>query len=112
MADGLLDEILDHAFSIDEGDGLVIPEPFVKQVLRTAGVTTPAGAIASDAGALGAAASSLRAPLVLKAFGPGIVHKSDVGAVRLGLQHEDLASAASEMATELARHGLRSPSFY
>ena len=112
MADGLLDEILVHAFSIDEGDRLVIPEPFVKQVLRTAGVTTPAGAIASDAGALGAAAASLRAPLVLKAFGPGIVHKSDVGAVRLGLQHEDLASAAAEMATELARHGLRSPSFY
>ena len=112
MAEGLLDDLLLHAFAIDEGERLVVPEPFVKRMLRRAGVPIPAGAIALDAGALAKIAADLRAPLVLKAFGPGIVHKSDVGAVRLGLDHDALPSAAAGMAADLARHGLPSPSFY
>jgi acyl-CoA synthetase (NDP forming) len=48
--------------------------------------------------------SSLRAPLVLKAFGPGVVHKSDVGAVRLGVR--DVDAAVVEMTGVLAGHGL------
>ena len=112
MAEGLPDDILFHAFPIDEGERLVVPEPFVKQMLRGAGVPIPSGAIALDAGALAKVAADLRAPLVLKAFGPGIVHKSDVGAVRLCLDHDALPSAAAAMAADLARHGLPSPSFY
>ncbi|MEO8695022.1 MAG: acetate--CoA ligase family protein [Acidimicrobiales bacterium] len=112
MAEGLLDDLLAHAFAIDEGERLVIPEPFVKQMLRAAGVTVPAGAIAADAAALVAVAARLRAPLVLKAFGAGIVHKSDVGAVRLGLDHAALPSAAAAMTADLAHHGLSHPSFY
>src|SRR5204862_3382865 len=41
-------------------------------------------------------------PLVLKAFGPGIVHKSDVGAVRVGLGPDDLEGAAAAMPAEAA----------
>ena len=112
MSDALLDELLTHAFAIDEGERLVIPEPFVKQVLSAAGLSTPTGAIAIDASALLAVAARLRSPLVLKAFGPGIVHKSDVGAVRLGLDHDALPAAAEAMTADLARHGLSSFSFY
>ena len=112
MAQGLLDDYLPHAFSIDGGERLVLPEPYVKQLLRAAGVPIPAGVIATDARTLAAAAAHLRAPLVLKAFGSGIVHKSDVGAVRLGLDHDALPAAATAMIAELARHGLSSPSFY
>src|SRR5688500_14165611 len=111
MPQGLLDDYLPHAFAID-GERLVLPEPYVKQLLRAAGVPIPAGLIATDADTLAAAAAGLRAPLVLKAFGPGIVHKSDVGAVRLGLDHDALPAAATAMVGELARHGLTSPSFY
>jgi acyl-CoA synthetase (NDP forming) len=112
MTDGLPDDLLAHAFAIDEGERLVIPEPFVKQLLRGAGVTVPPGAIAADRASLVAAAAGLRAPLVLKAFGAGIVHKSDVGAVRLGLDHAALPAAAAAMTADLAQHGLSQPSFY
>ncbi|MFC5831077.1 acetate--CoA ligase family protein [Nonomuraea insulae] len=47
------------------------------------------------------AARELAGPLVLKAFGPGLVHKSEAGAVVLGLRFEDLAGAAAEMAARL-----------
>jgi acetyl coenzyme A synthetase (ADP forming)-like protein len=47
------------------------------------------------------AASGLGGPVALKALGPDIVHKTDVGAVRLGLEGVDNVVAA---ATEMARH--------
>ena len=59
----------------------VVPEPDVKATLRNLGITVPKGVSSSEI----PDASALRAPLVLKAFGPGVVHKTDVGAVRLGL---------------------------
>ncbi|HUP73273.1 MAG TPA: acetate--CoA ligase family protein [Acidimicrobiales bacterium] len=112
MPEGPLDEFLPHAFAIDDGDRFVIPEPYVKQLLSAAGVTVPSGAIALDSDTLVDVAARLRAPLVLKAFGPGIVHKSDVGAVVLGLDHAALPAAAATMVDDLARNGLSSPSFY
>ena len=112
MSDAPLDDLLTHAFPIDEGERFVIPEPFVKQMLSASGVTTPSGAIAIDASELLAVAARLRAPLVLKAFGPGIVHKSDVGAVQLGLEHDALPAAAAAMTADLADHGVSAFSFY
>jgi acetyl coenzyme A synthetase (ADP forming)-like protein len=57
-----------------------------------------------DAGAdLVGAAAELGYPVVLKAVGPGLVHKSDVGAVALGLADErELAHAQESMARRLA----------
>jgi acyl-CoA synthetase (NDP forming) len=111
MSDTLIDDLLVHAFPLDD-DRLVVPEPFVKQALRAAGVTVPNGAIASEIDAVPGAAANLQAPLVLKAFGPGIVHKSDLGAVRLGLDHDSVRDAATAMAAELAGHGVTAASFY
>ena len=107
-----LDDLLQHAFPLDDGERLVVPEPSVKQLISSAGVVVPQGVVARDAAEAVALAAPLRAPLVLKAFGPGIVHKSDLGAVRLGLAHGDLPAAIAAMAAELAGHGVTAPSFY
>ncbi|MEO3883809.1 acetate--CoA ligase family protein [Nonomuraea sp. B5E05] len=71
----------------------------VKALLREAGVPVPRGVVVGD-GDFGAA-GELAAPLVLKAFGPGLVHKSEAGAVALGLRHGELAAAAAAMASRL-----------
>jgi acyl-CoA synthetase (NDP forming) len=77
------------------------PEPDVKARLRELGVAVPRGVSGTEV----PDASALRPPLVLKAFGPGIVHKSDVGAVQLGLRHTDLAAAAADMRERLTVSG-------
>jgi acetyl-CoA synthetase (ADP-forming) len=60
-------------------------------------------AAAPTAEAAGEAAARLGFPVVLKAISRDIVHKSDVGAVRLGLGSGDaVATAAREMAAALA----------
>ncbi|TDB95553.1 CoA-binding protein [Nonomuraea longispora] len=71
----------------------------VKALLREAGVPVPRGVVVCD-GDFGAA-GELAEPLVLKAFGPGLVHKSEAGAVVLGLRHGELAAAAEAMAARL-----------
>ncbi|TDE22784.1 CoA-binding protein [Nonomuraea mesophila] len=71
----------------------------VKALLREAGVPVPRGVVVGD-GDFGAA-GELAEPLVLKAFGPGLVHKSEAGAVVLGLRHGELAAAAEAMAARL-----------
>ncbi|HYF11001.1 MAG TPA: acetate--CoA ligase family protein, partial [Actinomycetota bacterium] len=54
-----------------------------------------------------AAARRIGATVALKAFGPDIVHKTEVGAVRLGLRGPDeVATAAREMADRVSTAGL------
>jgi acetyl coenzyme A synthetase (ADP forming)-like protein len=68
-------------------------------VVRTERAATPEEA--------GTAASRIGTPVALKASGPDIVHKSDVGAVRLGLSGSvAVTKAASEMADSIAAAGL------
>src|SRR5206468_1764848 len=83
----------------------VVAEPVVKEMLRAAGIAVPRGV--TDVAEVG----SLQAPLVLKAFGPGIVHKSDVGAVRVGVDHAGLGAAAAAMRAGLATHGITPAGF-
>ncbi|MEI8001933.1 MAG: acetate--CoA ligase family protein, partial [Actinomycetes bacterium] len=99
------------ALAIPLGDGsgrTAVPEPFVKAALAARGAPVPRGAVVT---AEVAPEVDLARPLVLKAFGPGIVHKSDVGAVRLGLEPDDLMEAAAAMTGELAGHGLAPDGF-
>ncbi|WP_116202622.1 acetate--CoA ligase family protein [Amycolatopsis circi] len=88
-----------------QGNGIAIPEHVVKKLLAEHGVAVPAGRTLTDP-TDSAAAESLRGPLVLKAWGPGLVHKSDVGAVELGVRSPGLAEAISRMAARIAEHGL------
>jgi acyl-CoA synthetase (NDP forming) len=96
----------------DGADGRrAVAEPEVKAALAERGVAVPAGAVVDAPDELAAAAKALDAPLVLKAFGPGLVHKSDVGAVVLGLDHDGLEAAAVAMGERLAGHGLTPAGF-
>jgi len=71
----------------------------------------PAGrAVHSPAEAAGAA-GGLQGALVLKAWGPGLVHKSDVGAVRLGLDAASVGPAAFEMDRDLRARGIAPAGF-
>ena len=84
---------------------MLVPEHEVKALLTERGVPVPRGRAVRDLDELAAAARELRPPLVLKGHGPGLVHKSRVGAVRLGLQPDDVVAAAQEMATRLELDG-------
>jgi acyl-CoA synthetase (NDP forming) len=60
----------------------------------------------------GALAASLGGAVALKAVAPGLVHKTDVGAVRLNLHGaDDVASAAREMQERLRTAGHSPESF-
>ena len=85
---------------------LLVPEPDVKDALRQLGVEVPAGTTHSTADELATAAEGLTPPLVLKAFGPGLLHKTEAGAVRLGLRHDELNAAARQMTGRLRAAGL------
>ena len=64
-----------------------VPEHVVKSVLAELGVTVPPSVVvdAAEPRSSGCRLDALAAPMVLKAWGPGLLHKSDVGAVQLGL---------------------------
>jgi len=62
--------------------------------------------IVHGAGEAAVVARELGRPVALKAIAAGLVHKSDAGGVRLGLDGADaVANAAAEMAAALARSG-------
>jgi acyl-CoA synthetase (NDP forming) len=98
-----VESLRDRAFAL-AGDGtlLVVPEPDVKAWLASKGVPVPRSG----------EPASLTSPLVVKAFGPGIVHKSDVGGVRVGLQSTEVDATIDGMRGVLAGGGIVSPSFF
>ncbi|WP_160148823.1 acetate--CoA ligase family protein [Amycolatopsis alkalitolerans] len=72
-------------------DGNTLPEDRSKQVLASAGLAVPRSVVVDSADEA-ARADSLTAPLVVKALGATLVHKSDAGGVVLGVV--DAAAAA------------------
>lgn len=84
-----------------------LPEPAVKSWISGLGVAVPRGATATTHQEIEAAAGDLTPPLVVKAYGPGLIHKSDAGAVRLDLASAGTAAAAAaEMLYSLAEKGI------
>ncbi|HLK13108.1 MAG TPA: GNAT family N-acetyltransferase [Candidatus Binatia bacterium] len=71
----------------------------VRTVLRAAGIEFAAMEVAAPADAV-ATAERLGYPLVAKAVAPGLVHKSDVGGVILGLDSAAAVARAVEALTE------------
>jgi acetyl-CoA synthetase len=63
-------------------------EAQAKALLREAGIAVPPGRLARDADDAVAAAGELGWPVALKLSGPAIQHKSDAGALALGLGEE------------------------
>jgi acyl-CoA synthetase (NDP forming) len=104
------DRLLSECMPLGDGARLLVPEHLVKDHLaRERGLRIPCGTVLDlHESSTGAASrvQDLCAPLVLKAIGPGIVHKTDVGAVRLGLSHDDLDAAIVAMTDALGAEGL------
>ncbi len=94
------------AAGLGRGAGWLTPEEVDRllscyglPIVRTERATTPEEA--------GAAAARIAAPVALKAFGGDIVHKSDVGAVALGISGPaETTRAAREMAERIVAAGL------
>ncbi|MFF5259349.1 acetate--CoA ligase family protein [Actinomadura viridis] len=88
------------------------PEHAVKAWISGFGVGVPRGATAPGPESLEAAAEGLTPPLVVKAYGPGLLHKSDAGAVRLGLGSAGgAARAAADMLASLRARGISPEGF-
>jgi acyl-CoA synthetase (NDP forming) len=98
-----------QAYELGDGSGRCsVAEPAVKRWLaQSAAVAIPAGVTVDPEGVGPSTWGGLREPLVLKAFGPGLVHKSDVGAVALGLTTGGVASMLARMADGLASRDLK-----
>jgi acyl-CoA synthetase (NDP forming) len=91
--------------TITGADRLPGYEHEVKAWVAELGVPVPRGVTVATPAEVATAAAGLRPPLVVKAFWPGLVHKSDVGAVRLGNPSAAAACvAAARMADELRDH--------
>ncbi|MEI7444191.1 MAG: bifunctional acetate--CoA ligase family protein/GNAT family N-acetyltransferase [Burkholderiales bacterium] len=67
-----------------------------KTLLGCFGIEAPPSIVANDPKGAAAAASRLGFPVVLKVLSPDIVHKSDVGGVRINVQSAAAAHAAAE----------------
>ena len=83
-----------------------LTEMQAKALLDAAGVPTTNDVFAATSDDAVAAADRLGYPVVLKAVCPTLVHKSDVGGVRVGLADAAAVAAAWDAIAEgLARHG-------
>jgi acyl-CoA synthetase (NDP forming) len=98
-------------FSASTADGTALDEWQGKQQLQSFGVPIPDGRLVGIA-ELDQAAETLGFPLVLKACGAGFQHKSELGAVCVGLTNlMDLRAAAQAIQASVATHGLKVESF-
>ena len=91
-----------EAFLADAPDGGWLPSAEVVEVLEAVGVRAVGTVEVSSAEAAGRAANDLGFPVAVKAAGPELVHKSDVGGVQLGLgSAQDVVDAYLTMAARI-----------
>lgn len=84
-----------------------LDEPAGKAILHAAGIRVPRSVVVAAGADLRAGASQLAPPLVLKVVARGVVHKSDVGGVRLNLPGADAVGAAAiELLAALRNKGI------
>ncbi|MBN2181193.1 MAG: acetate--CoA ligase family protein, partial [Sedimentisphaerales bacterium] len=68
-----------------------------KEILEAYGFVTPKGSIATTADQAASIAQQLGFPVVLKIWSPDILHKSDVGGVKIGLKSEQEVKDAFDL---------------
>lgn len=89
-----------------------LDEPTGKQILEAAGIRVPRSAVVPAGADVRAAASGLQAPFALKVVAAGVVHKSDVGGVKLNLHTaEEAQAAAAELQHSLRARGIEAQSW-
>lgn len=80
-------------------------ESAAKQLLSRFGIAVPRAIVASTPEEAAERAGSLRFPVVAKVLSTEIAHKTDVGAVRVGLKsQEEVVAAAAGMLLSLREH--------
>jgi acetyl coenzyme A synthetase (ADP forming)-like protein len=92
------------ATALGGGAGWLGPDA-VRELLVCYGLPMVEERVASTPGAAAEAAAGLGSAVALKAIATGLMHKADVGAVRLGLLPGEVAQAAEEMAEVVAAAG-------
>jgi acetyl coenzyme A synthetase (ADP forming)-like protein len=83
---------------LDERGGWLVPDR-VAELLNAYGVPQVAATVAATPAAVGLCAAELGGEVAIKAIAPSLLHKSDVGGVRLGIRG---AAAAIRAAREIA----------
>ena len=73
-----------------------LDEAGAKALLAESGIAVPQGEVAADADAAVAAWREIGGPVALKLSAPGLLHKSEAGALELGLNDEDEIRASFE----------------
>lgn len=87
------------------GGRFALTEDDAKRVLACFGITVPHRVVVPFGARVAEALAGLAPPFALKVISQAILHKSDVGGVRLGLRHpEEVETAIAEMAARLAGH--------
>ncbi|MFH0772621.1 MAG: acetate--CoA ligase family protein [Candidatus Omnitrophota bacterium] len=81
-----------------------IPEYAARDIIESYGFKLPKSILAKDAQAARAAADEISYPVVMKIASPDILHKSDVGGVRVGLRSaEEVGRVFDEMVLSARR---------
>lgn len=80
-----------------------LTEPDARRLLEAAGLPTTRWKLARDAQAAAQAAREISGAVAIKAVSAQIVHKSDIGGVKLGLQGDDAVRQACEEIAASAR---------
>lgn len=82
----------------------IITEDLSKAVLKKYGIKVPGYALVSSAKEATKAAKKIGFPLVMKVVSPQILHKTDVGGVKVGLQNEkEVRKAFTDMYSRLSK---------
>ena len=97
---GAVEQVLQR--EISEGRRQLVELPAL-EVLKHYGFPTPPCVLAKSADEAAAAAREIGLPVVMKISGPKILHKTDVGGVRLNLQSEDEVREAYTQMIESVR---------
>jgi acetyltransferase len=85
--------------------GAAMTETDSKKVLACYGIATPREILARDPGDAATAASEIGGTVAVKIVSSDILHKTEVGGVRLGLRSpEEVRSAAAEILASVTRH--------
>ncbi len=96
-ARGIVDQAL-----VTNPDGGWLAAQTAAELVATHGVTVAAGTHVDDADAAAAAAAAIGFPVVLKAAAGALVHKTELGGVRLNLETPaDVAAAFTAMSDEI-----------
>ncbi len=82
-----------HLSAAEGGDGW-LDEIDAKELLRTAGLPVPEGRVVASEEDAALAARELGGPIAIKISRPGLLHKSDANALRLGVETEEAARSA------------------